>query len=577
MNAMGRGHARNISPGPDKPARPAPGPDRQARVAARRAGGELRRRTTELSSLYEVSRLLSGGGDLGVALTATLRVLHSFLDLAGGTVMLEERGTGRLRVAASLYTLPPGRAAGAGARPPNPAPAWDLPDGLAAQILRHGLPLVVPEDEYGPPRPDAAPRPGRGPAGGTLLGVPIRAKGDPVGVLVAFRTPGEGAGSFNDDLRVLTVVAGLIGQAVQAERQPEAPPAAVPPLARPPASRPAGPATPGRASHAIVGQGARMQEVFEAVARVGPSHATVLLRGESGTGKELIARAIHVQGPRAAGPFIKLNCAALPETLLESELFGHERGAFTGAVQARKGRFELADGGTLFLDEIGDMPLGTQAKLLRVIQEKRFERLGGTRTLTVDARIIAATNRHLERAVAEGTFREDLYYRLNVLPIVLPPLRERREDIPGLVEHFLAGFNAENGKQVRITGRTLQAFLEYPWPGNVRELENVIERLVVLAQRNLVLPEDLPSVITTTAQDEPGHGRGSGERRGTSDSGLGTGGTRLRDLEREAILAALDRAGGVQARAAESLGITPRQIRYRLRKFGIVRRYDPVA
>jgi Nif-specific regulatory protein len=320
-----------------------------------------------------------------------------------------------------------------------------------------------------------------------------------------------------------------------------------------------------------------MQEVFEAVARVSPSHATVLLRGESGTGKELIARAIHVQGPRAGGPFIKLNCAALPETLLESELFGHERGAFTGAVQARKGRFELADGGTLFLDEIGDMPLGTQAKLLRVIQEKRFERLGGTRTLTVDVRIIAATNRHLERAVAEGTFREDLYYRLNVLPIVLPPLRDRREDIPALVEHFLGRFNAENDKQVRITGRTLQAFLEYPWPGNVRELENVIERLVVLAHRNLVLPEDLPQVITAAAAVAGPGGRGPGERRGPRDAGGEMGGTRLRDMEREAILAALDRAGGVQARAAEYLGITPRQIRYRLRKFGIVRRYDPVG
>jgi Nif-specific regulatory protein len=447
---------------------------------------------------------------------------------------------------------------------------------------------VVPEGEDDSPRAEAGGGSGRGaPPGGTLLGVPIRAKGEPVGVLVATRGPGEGAVSFNDDLRVLTVVSGLIGQAVHAEREAGAAPAPTAAPLRGAAARPGatgertaappGPAVPARLSDTIVGRGSRMQEVFEAVARVSPSHATVLLRGESGTGKELIARAIHIQGPRAGGPFIKLNCAALPETLLESELFGHERGAFTGAVQARKGRFELADGGTLFLDEIGDMPLGTQAKLLRVIQEKRFERLGGTRTLTVDVRIIAATNRHLERAVAEGTFREDLYYRLNVLPIVLPPLRERREDIPALVEHFLGRFNAENGKQVRITGRTLQALLEYPWPGNVRELENVIERLVVLAQRNLVLPEDLPQVITAAAGVAGPGGRGPGERRAPRDAGGEMGATRLRDLEREAILAALDRAGGVQARAAEYLGITPRQIRYRLRKFGIVRRYDPVG
>ena len=556
-------------------------PDRGPSAASRRARGELTRRTTELSTLYEISRLLSAGGDLGKALTAALRVLHSFLDLAGGTLLLEERGTGRLRVAASLH-----------ARPANPAAASLLPDGLTAQILRHGLPLVIPEGEDDSPRATAGGRSGRRDSpGGTLLGVPIRAKGEPVGVLVATRAPGEGAGSFNDDLRVLTVVSSLIGQAVQAEREAGPPPT---PAAAPPLSHAARLGTPGeravalpctaasaRFSDAIVGRGPRMQEVFEAVARVSPSHATVLLRGESGTGKELIARAIHLQGPRAAGPFIKVNCAALPESLLESELFGHERGAFTGAVQARKGRFELADRGTLFLDEIGDMPLGTQAKLLRVIQEKRFERLGGSRTLTVDVRIIAATNRHLERAVAEGAFREDLYYRLNVLPILLPPLRERREDIPALVEHFLTHLNAENGKQVRITGRTLQALLDYPWPGNVRELENVIERLVVLAQRNLVLPEDLPPVITAAAHTSGAGGRDAGGTRpagpGTRDPARGTVGTRLRDLEREAILAALDRAGGVQARAAEYLGITPRQIRYRLRKFGIVRRYDPVA
>jgi Nif-specific regulatory protein len=410
--------------------------------------------------------------------------------------------------------------------------------------------------------------------------VPIKAKGVPVGVLLARRDLREAPASLDDDLRVLTVVAGLIGQAVHAERQGELPPIPAAP-ARGGARGGAVPQGASRVHSGIVGQSKGMQEVFEAVTRVSPSQATVLLRGESGTGKELIARAIHQHGPRAGGPFIKLNCAALPEPLLESELFGHERGAFTGAVQARKGRFELADRGTLFLDEIGDVPLGTQAKLLRAIQEKRFERLGGTRTLTVDVRIIAATNRNLEKAMAEGAFREDLYYRLNVLPIFLPPLRSRREDIPALVEHFLARFNAENRKRVRVTGRTLQALLAYPWPGNVRELENVIERLVVLASRGLVLPEDLPSVITTL---EPGSGAGG--RATEEDKGLGLGGreagqaggaAKLRDVERRAILNALERAGGVQARAAELLGITPRQIRYRLRKFGIARRYGPAA
>ena len=549
-------------------------------LAAPRGGAELTRRTTDLSTLYEVSRILGEGGDLPKALTGTLRILHSFLGLADGAVLLQDRGGGPLRVAASLAPPPAGRSA-----PPHP------PESLADQILRHGLPLVVPGDQ------EDRLRAGRG--GTSLLGVPIKAKGVPVGVLLARRDLREAPASLHDDLRVLTVVAGLIGQAVHAERQAELPP--IPPgPARGGARGGAGPPGPSRVHSGIVGQSKGMQEVFEAVARVSPSQATVLLRGESGTGKELIARAIHQHGPRAEGPFIKLNCAALPEPLLESELFGHERGAFTGAVQARKGRFELADRGTIFLDEIGDVPLGTQAKLLRAIQEKRFERLGGTRTLTVDVRIIAATNRNLERAMAEGAFREDLYYRLNVLPIFLPPLRSRREDIPALVEHFLARFNAENGKRVRVTGRTLQAMLEYPWPGNVRELENVLERLVVLTSRSLVLPEDLPSVITTA---EPGSGVGGlpagavaglpaggvagrdpregwGGRPlglGTGDSGLGTGGSRLRDVERQAILDALERAGGVQARAAEVLGITPRQIRYRLRKFGIARRYGPAA
>ena len=542
-------------------------------AAARRARGELTRRTTDLSTLYEISRLLNAGGDLAKSLTATLRVLHSFLGLAGGTVLLQERGSGRLQVAASLAAHPAGRDGGSDPRPGADPAAQPLPpESLTAQILRHGLPLVVPGDEedHGP----------GGRSGDTLLGVPIKAKGVPLGVLLARRAPREGLGGINDDVRVLTVVAGLIGQTVHAERQAEAPPT-IPGSARAPGRGATGPGGQARLRNGIVGQSKRMQAVFEAVARVSASQATVLLRGESGTGKELIARAIHLQGPRAGGPFIKLNCAALPETLLESELFGHDRGAFTGAVQARKGRFELADRGTLFLDEIGDMPLGTQAKVLRVIQEKRFERLGGTRTLTVDVRIIAATNRNLEKALAEGTFREDLYYRLNVLPVFLPPLRDRREDIPALVEHFLARCNAENGKQVRITGRTLQALLDYPWPGNVRELENVIERLVILVTRSLVLPEDLPSVITAMEQGAASGGRGTGDggELGNRVRGVarGAGGTRLRDMERQAVLDALERAGGVQARAAELLGITPRQIRYRLRKFGIVRRYDPAA
>ncbi|MBI2115127.1 MAG: sigma 54-interacting transcriptional regulator, partial [candidate division NC10 bacterium] len=252
------------------------------------------------------------------------------------------------------------------------------------------------------------------------------------------------------------------------------------------------------------------------------------------------------------------------------------KGAFTGATAAKKGRFELADGGSLFLDEIGDIPTPVQVKLLRVLQERCFERVGGTKTLEVDVRIIAATHQDLEAAIPRGEFREDLYYRLNVVPLLLPPLRQRREDVPLLVEHFLAKWNRENNRRVRITGRALQAMLNYDWPGNVRELENCIERMVVMSRRRLVLPEDLPLSLEA-AQDEPEAARarpvaalGSDPGGRSSPVGLSS----LRDLERQQIVRALARADGVQAKAAALLGITPRQLAYRLRRYGIIRSFQ---
>lgn len=248
----------------------------------------------------------------------------------------------------------------------------------------------------------------------------------------------------------------------------------------------------------IIGSSSKMQEVFKIVERVANSNATVLIRGESGTGKELIARAIHYNSPRAAKPFIAVSCAALPETLLESELFGYEKGAFTGAVGQKAGRFELAHQGTLFLDEVPEISPPVQVKLLRVLQEREFERVGGTKTIKVDVRLIAATNRDLEQLVAEGHFRPDLYYRLQVIQVFLPPLRERTEDIPLLVQHFIEKYNKENGKCVKgVTDETMDLLMKYRWPGNVRELENVIERGVVLADANedLITPDLLPSML----------------------------------------------------------------------------------
>ena len=256
----------------------------------------------------------------------------------------------------------------------------------------------------------------------------------------------------------------------------------------------------------IVGTSGKMQEVYKIIERVANSNATVLIRGESGTGKELVARAIHFNSPRSAKPFIAVSCAALPETLLESELFGHEKGAFTGAVGQKAGRFELANQGTLFLDEIAEVSLAMQVKLLRVLQERKFERVGGTKTLSMDVRMIAATNRNLEDAVAAGEFREDLYYRLQVIQVFLPQLRDRREDIPPLVEHFVEKFNTQNGRDIKfVSPECMELLMKYDWPGNIRELENAIERGVVLADPNseLITPDLLPAAIQSAAEVTP--------------------------------------------------------------------------
>jgi DNA-binding NtrC family response regulator len=305
----------------------------------------------------------------------------------------------------------------------------------------------------------------------------------------------------------------------------------------------------------IIGESGQMQEVLSMVRRVAPTDATVLIRGESGTGKELIARAIHHASARASGPLVKVNCAALPESLLESELFGHEKGAFTGAVAARKGRFEAADGGSLFLDEIGDLPALVQVKLLRVLQEREFERVGSSRPVRVDVRLLAATHRDLETLVRASRFRDDLYYRINVVTIALPPLRERREDLPLLIEHFLRALAAKNAKIVRgFTREAWAALLRYDYPGNVRELENVIERAVVLTRDDVIGLGDLPLALQDPAAEPE------------SDGGLVAA---VEGLERRMIRDALAKADGVQTRAADLLGISERVLRYKLKKYGL--------
>jgi DNA-binding NtrC family response regulator len=298
-----------------------------------------------------------------------------------------------------------------------------------------------------------------------------------------------------------------------------------------------------------------MNAVLELVQQVGPSRASVLITGESGTGKELIAEAIHLASPRAKAPFVRLHCAALSESLLESELFGHERGAFTGAVGRRDGRFKQADGGTLFLDEIGEVSPAVQVKLLRFLQEKTFERVGGNETLKVDVRVIAATNRDLGAEIKKGAFREDLFYRLNVVTIELPPLRERKSDIPTLASFFLRRYAAENGKHIEtLSDDSLKTLLEYGWPGNVRELENAIERAVVLGQSETLLPEDLPETVLETAgvPDVPG---------GLNSSML--------EAKRQRILTAWLEAGGDLNKAAERLNVHPNSLRRMIRMLNL--------
>jgi two-component system NtrC family response regulator/two-component system response regulator HydG len=307
--------------------------------------------------------------------------------------------------------------------------------------------------------------------------------------------------------------------------------------------------------HSIVGDAPELQAVFDVVKRAAPTRATVLILGESGTGKELVAQALHEESPRADKPFIKVNCAALSETLLESELFGHEKGAFTGAIGRKEGRFELADGGTLFLDEIGDISPALQIKLLRVLQQKEFERVGGTQTIKVDVRLVAATNRDLAAEVKAGKFREDLFYRLNVVAVTLPPLRQRKGDIPALVAHFIDKYAKAYGKEIRgLAPGTLNALLSHDWPGNVRELENVVERAVVLCKASELTADDLPPTL-----------RGPRPRERTP--GALIPGATLYEIEREAILRTLEMVGGSTSRAAEILGISVRKIQYRLKEY----------
>jgi len=513
---------------------------------------------SQLAALFEVSQVLSRSLELRETLREVLKTLHDHGRLCVGMVSLLDEDSGDLLVSA-LHNA---------ATVPFEKVRYRPGEGLVGQILDRGQPWVLPRlrDEprfldrlslFDPELP--------------FIGTPIRIGDDHVAGVFAVQPP-VADHLLEQRARFAEMVANLIGQAVRLARSVEAERRALR-EERDTLRRHL------KGTHGfdnIIGHTQRMRMVFDQVRQVAKWNTTVLLRGESGTGKELIANAIHYNSSRAQGPFIKLNCAALPDNLLESELFGHEKGAFTGALAQRKGRFEQADGGTLFLDEIGEISPAFQAKLLRVLQEGEFERVGGGRTLRVDVRVIAATNRNLEQEVRNGDFREDLYYRLNVMPILMPALRERLEDVPDLARFLVAKIARLQGRELTITDSALRVLMCHPWPGNVRELENCMERAAVMSERG-VIDRDVINLtgldVGALASAPPGLPPGSTFAGTAGTAGTaGAGGIDLQDPdidERERVIAALEQAGWVQAKAARLLNMTPRQIAYRIQTLNI--------
>jgi Nif-specific regulatory protein len=387
--------------------------------------------------------------------------------------------------------------------------------------------------------------------------VPIKLEGKTVGTLSADREAGSG-NDFDDCVRLLNVVAVMVGQTLKLQKLVEKDRQNL----RQENLRLRQELKARFNIHNMIGSSNAMQEVYRLIEQVAQSNTTVIIRGESGTGKDLVAHALHYNSLRADKPFVKVNCTALPETLLESELFGHEKGAFTGAVDRKLGRFEWAHGGTIFLDEIGDFSLNLQVKLLRVIQTKEFERVGGRETIKSNVRIIVATNKNLEEAIKTGIFREDLYYRINVFPIFLPPLRERKDDIMLLADHFLEKFAKENSKNItRISTPAIEMLTSYHWPGNVRELENCIERAVLVCNEDVIRSEHLPPSLQMN-------------RKVTIDIGGNMTLTEIiENKEKEIIVDTLKKVGGSQRKAAAELGITERIMGYKVKKYKIMPKY----
>ncbi len=500
------------------------------------------REVKEVSLLYEISRALSETLDLKTVLHPILKMTAEHMEMLRGTLTILNRKTEEIVIEEAYGLQPEEQAKG----------KYRLGEGVTGKVVETGQPAIVPRISDEPLFLDrTGSRKGLDKVDIAFICVPIKIGNEVIGALSVDRLFNEKI-SFEEDVRLLTIIASSISQAVRlrqlAQEELE--------KLQEENQRLQNELKTQHRPNSIVGNSHAMLEIYALIDKVCNAPTTVILLGESGVGKEKVAQAIHYNSNRADKPFVKVNCAALPESLIESELFGYERGAFTGAAASRKGRFELADGGSLFLDEIGDLPLHVQTKILRVIQEKEFERIGGTETIPVDVRIITATNRNLELLMKEGKFREDLYYRLNVFPIMVPPLRERKSDIMLLADHFTEKYGKELGKNIsRISTPAIDMLMLYHWPGNVRELENCIERSVILSTDGVIHSYHLPPSLQMASD--------SGEEARGTLKGM------ISNIEKEVIVEELKRSRGNMSKAARALGITERIMGLRVEKFGI--------
>ena len=504
---------------------------------------QLIRKNAELSAILEVSRVLTRSFDLEKNLMKVMQILSTQLEMQRGCVFLLRSSMGNLRIVAAHGLTHKEIRRG----------TYRIGEGIVGRVIETESPMFIPNIGDDPKFLNkTASRPQK--SGVSFICVPIALDQEILGVISVDRIYAEERGNVDDDLRVLLIVASFIAQFVTLWKNFRKTKQECGDLRSQLEERYSLPN--------IIGESPPFQQVLKSVRKVAGTDTTVLLLGESGTGKELIAQTLHYQSHRAKNPFVPVNLAALPENLIEAELFGVEKGAFTGAVTRRIGRFETANKGTLFLDEIGEMPLSLQVKLLRVLQEQTFERIGSSEPIHVDVRVVTATNRNLLDEVKKGNFREDLYWRLNVVPLVLPPLRERPADVPLLIDFYADKFNDKYGRTVHITPSAISCLKCYSWPGNVRELANAVERLVVMAENDFIEEEDLPANLRATEQNPV-------KPKARLSPGKESMNREVERFEKREIITALKESRFIKQRAARLLGITPRQLSYRIKKYNI--------